>query len=151
MFKISGQICHWIGGLCPIDDKDPRFLQLYIFDTENEVANRLNHFHSSDRILRPDIVQNLIRLLDDSNELVRIFRTARDIIAAGNVPDFKIRLFAVTGSRQYELPAGDSIGAIVYEGGPDTGTEYDIIIRKKAGDPERVSKLHPCYMSFQIF
>ena len=72
------------------------------------------------------------------------------MIAAGNIPDFKIRLFAVTGSRQHELPAGDLIGVIVYEGGPGTGTEYDIIIRKKAGDPERVSKLHPCYMSFQF-
>ncbi|PWA44784.1 hypothetical protein CTI12_AA493250 [Artemisia annua] len=71
------------------------------------------------RTLRPEIVQGLIHVLDEHNELVRIFRTARDMLQAGNVPEFKIRLFAVAGARQYELPSGDSIGAIVYEGGPD--------------------------------
>lgn len=39
VFKISGQIYHWIGGLCPPDNIEPRFLQLYIFDTQHEVAN----------------------------------------------------------------------------------------------------------------
>ncbi|PWA48067.1 DNA helicase [Artemisia annua] len=63
--------------------------------------------------------------------------TARDMLEAGNVPEFKIRLFAVAGARQYELPSGDSIGAIVYEGGPNTGTEYDVVIHRRAGDPER--------------
>ena len=33
VFKLSGQIYHWIGGLCPPEDGEPRFLQLYIFDT----------------------------------------------------------------------------------------------------------------------
>ncbi|KAL4554934.1 hypothetical protein LXL04_037543 [Taraxacum kok-saghyz] len=41
-FKISGQISHWIGSLCPPPSENPRFLQLYIYDTENEVANRLS-------------------------------------------------------------------------------------------------------------
>ena len=72
------------------------------------------------------------------------------MLQAGNIPEFKIRLFSVAGARQYELPSGDSIGAIVYEGGPDTGTEYDIIIHRRAGDPERVSKLHLSYMALQF-
>ncbi|PWA38349.1 hypothetical protein CTI12_AA562730 [Artemisia annua] len=41
VFKISGQIYHWIGAMCPEQDKRPKFLQLYIYDTHNEVANRL--------------------------------------------------------------------------------------------------------------
>lgn len=36
VFRVSGQISHKIGSLSP----DPRFLQLYLFDTENEVENR---------------------------------------------------------------------------------------------------------------
>lgn len=39
-----------------------------------------------------------------------------------------MRLFGVIGSRQHELPAGDSIGAIVFEGGPDIETDFDVII-----------------------
>lgn len=37
VFKVSGQIYHWIGSLCPLDNKTPRFLQLYIHDTHKEV------------------------------------------------------------------------------------------------------------------
>ncbi|KAF5789263.1 hypothetical protein HanXRQr2_Chr09g0369091 [Helianthus annuus] len=44
VFKIGGQIHHWIGSLCPPDDERPRFLQMYIYDTDNEVSNRLNCF-----------------------------------------------------------------------------------------------------------
>lgn len=40
VFKVSGQISHKIGSLSPDPSKGPRFLQLYLFDTENEVENR---------------------------------------------------------------------------------------------------------------
>ncbi|PWA61660.1 hypothetical protein CTI12_AA371170 [Artemisia annua] len=83
---------------------------------KNEVRNRLLHFRDGGPALRPDIVEGLIQVLDELNELVRLFRTARDKLAEAEVPEFKIRLFGVLGSRQYELPSGDSIGAIVYEG-----------------------------------
>jgi hypothetical protein len=43
-FVISGQNYHRIGSLIPSDGKPPKFAQLYIYDTENEVANRLSHF-----------------------------------------------------------------------------------------------------------
>ena len=37
VFKISGQISHTIGSLSPDPVKGPRFLQLYLFDTDHEV------------------------------------------------------------------------------------------------------------------
>ncbi|GJU94321.1 DNA helicase [Tanacetum coccineum] len=43
VFKVSGQVYHWIGSLCPPVGEAPRFLQLYIYDTENEVENRMRH------------------------------------------------------------------------------------------------------------
>ena len=65
VFKISGQIYHRIGSLSLAENNDPRFLQLYIFDTQNEVQNRLNHFDSGGRVLRPEIVQGLVHMLDE--------------------------------------------------------------------------------------
>ncbi|KAL7608940.1 hypothetical protein Lser_V15G10580 [Lactuca serriola] len=44
VFKISGQISHKIGSLYPDPQKGPQFLYLYLFDTENEVDNRLRVF-----------------------------------------------------------------------------------------------------------
>ena len=40
--RIQGQPCHRIGSLLPMLGKQPKFSQLYIFDTQNEVENRIN-------------------------------------------------------------------------------------------------------------
>ncbi|XP_071718762.1 uncharacterized protein [Rutidosis leptorrhynchoides] len=123
VFKVSGQIYHWIGSLCPQLGTRPRFLQLYIYDTDSEVENRMAHFGGgdSDRICE-DLVRKLIHLLDSHNELVRLFWTARDKCNAVEIPTFKIRLFSVTGSKQHSLPTSDAIGAIVF----DTGFHPDL-------------------------
>jgi hypothetical protein len=43
-FVLSGQNYHRIGSLIPKEGERPKFAQLYIYDTENEVQNRLSHF-----------------------------------------------------------------------------------------------------------
>ena len=40
--RIQGQPCHQISSLLPMPGKEPKFAQLYIFDTKNEVQNRIN-------------------------------------------------------------------------------------------------------------
>jgi hypothetical protein len=42
LFKICGQVHHRIGSLLPPDGSSPKFIQLYIYDTANEVQNRMN-------------------------------------------------------------------------------------------------------------
>nr|GFA73948.1 DNA helicase [Tanacetum cinerariifolium] len=37
VFKVSDQIYHWIGSLCPSVGERPRFLQQYIYNTDNEL------------------------------------------------------------------------------------------------------------------
>nr|GEW93979.1 DNA helicase [Tanacetum cinerariifolium] len=150
VFKISGQLYHWIGSLCPAEGEPPRFLQLCIYDTDNEVDNRLRHFGGQNSILRRDIVKGLIELLDAHNALVQLFRTAREKFVTQDVPDFKVRLYNVVGTREYELPTGDMLGAIVYEAGPEMEMDYDIVIEERSGHPQRVNKLHPSYMSLQF-
>lgn len=39
--RIQGQSCHLIGSLLPMPGHSPKFAQLYIYDTENEIQNRL--------------------------------------------------------------------------------------------------------------
>ncbi|PWA42990.1 hypothetical protein CTI12_AA538620 [Artemisia annua] len=133
------------------EDENPRFLQLYIYDTANEVNNRLAHFdRDSSTTLQPEIVANLIDVLDHNNAMVQLFRTARDKFNEANVPEFKLNLYGVAGAAQYELPTADSIGALVFESGPETSSEFDIVIERYSGDPERVNKLHPCYMALAL-
>jgi hypothetical protein len=39
--RIQGQPCHRMGSLLPLPGDTPKFAQLYIYDTENELANRM--------------------------------------------------------------------------------------------------------------
>ena len=43
-FILHGQNYHRIGSLLPNSGSSPKFAQLYIYDTQNEVSNRLSHF-----------------------------------------------------------------------------------------------------------
>ncbi|PWA61429.1 hypothetical protein CTI12_AA168140 [Artemisia annua] len=92
----------------------------------------------------------LCQRLHNTSGVVLLFRTARDKLQDADIPNFSIKLFGVVGANQYELPAGDSIGAIVYEGGPETMTDYDIVIERHSREPESVNKLHPRYMALQF-
>ena len=71
-------------------------------------------------------------------------------MAEANIPQFKVRLFGVVGSRQHELPNGDYIGAIVFEGGPDVQTDFDVVIEQHDRRLQRVNKLNASYMSLQF-
>jgi len=42
--RIHGQSCHRIGSLLPLPGGAPKFAQLYIYDTDNEIHNRLQSF-----------------------------------------------------------------------------------------------------------
>ncbi|GKB13675.1 hypothetical protein Tco_0847598 [Tanacetum coccineum] len=151
VFRISGQIYHWIGSMCPDEGVAPRFLQLYIYDTANEVKNRMAHFggdHQSG--LKKEIVEGLIEFLDNHNALVQFFRTARDKYMESDIPEFKVKLYNVTGTRQYEIPTPETVGAIVFGGSSTAGNEFDLIVEEHSRFPQRVNKLHPCYMSLQF-
>jgi len=41
VFRINGKIHHRIGSLLPEPNKIPKFTELYIFDTKNEIENRI--------------------------------------------------------------------------------------------------------------
>jgi len=94
VFRISGSNHHKIGTLLPPSGLLPKFAQLYIYDTSNELSNWLNalgRFGSSS--IRSDIVQELQEMLDSVNPYVVIFRRARDILCDhGEVLDVRIRI-----------------------------------------------------------
>ncbi|GJZ46053.1 DNA helicase [Tanacetum coccineum] len=152
VFRVSGQIYHWIGSMCPDNDATPRFLQLYIYDTENEVKNRMAHFGGEcEGGLKKEIVEGLIEFLDNNNALVQLFRTARDKYMESDIPNLKVKLYNVIGTRRYELPTPETIGAIVFGSSSSTmENEFDLIIEEHSRFPQRVNKLHPCYMSLQF-
>ncbi|GJR87145.1 DNA helicase [Tanacetum coccineum] len=115
VFRISGRIYYWIGSMCPEECNTPRFLQLYIYDTTNEVSHRMAHFGGENQSgLKREIVEGLIEFLDNHNALVQLFRTTRNKQMEADVPEFKVKLYNIIGTRCYDLPTPDTIGAIHY-------------------------------------
>ncbi|GJU58778.1 DNA helicase, partial [Tanacetum coccineum] len=113
VFKIFGQIYHWIGSLFPEEGHHPRFLQLYIYDTQDELNNKMHHFGGpNEGTLNPEIVKG-----------------------------FKIRLYNIGGMRGYELPTSDILGGIVFESGPRSRIDFDVIIEFRV-EQSRLDYIH---------
>ncbi|GJY86345.1 DNA helicase [Tanacetum coccineum] len=100
--------------------------------------------------LKEEIVERLIEFLDNHNALVQLFRTARNKYLDADIPEFKVRLYNVIGTRRYELSTSETVGAIVFAESSGTENEFDLIIDEHSRFPQRVNKLHLCYMSLQF-
>ncbi|CAL9002644.1 unnamed protein product [Prunus brigantina] len=153
IFKISGQVHHLMGSLLPLEGECPKFAQLYIYDTHNETMNRLNAVNCKQKNekLDEDIVQGLITMFDESNELVKLFRTARDKFEKDCLTSLKLRLLGrqADDSKQYEQPTCDEIGGLVVGDIGLFDSNRDIVIELKAGELKRITKLNPKFMSLQ--
>jgi hypothetical protein len=154
VFKISGQIHHRIGALVPRDGQSPKFIQLYVYDTANEIQNRiasLAHDDSREPDLDPNIIQSLASMLDQHNQFAQLFRMARDKLADGNSEEFVIQIVGPKEgeSAQYSLPTTDQLAMLVVGDLSPEAFERDIIIQRQSGGLEQISSLHPAFMALQ--
>jgi hypothetical protein len=95
VFKISGQVYHRIGSLISSLSTRPEYAQLYLFDTEHDVSNRINLVSSSNNTFNADesIVRSLIQMLDSQNPIVRLFRSARERLLDPSTNHYTIRIY----------------------------------------------------------
>ncbi|XP_076898243.1 uncharacterized protein LOC143551766 [Bidens hawaiensis] len=121
VFRISGQNYHSIGSLLPENGSKPKFSQLYIYDTENEVSNRQC-----------------------------LFRMARDRFQENPHANLKLRLIGrrQQHGRTYNLPSSSEVAALIVG---DIGNiePRDIIVETKTGSLKHISELHPSYVPLQ--
>ncbi|XP_056846795.1 uncharacterized protein LOC130497734 [Raphanus sativus] len=151
-FRVHGQITHRIGSMLPEDGNDPQYLQLYIFDTENEIENRKRAITKGSASLEVDdaIIAQLIEMLDTNNHLARTFRHARDRFRATGTIEFSITLVSHPNrGRQYDLPSASEIGGLVVGDLSATTVGRDIVVELKSSQLQRIGDLHPLLMSLQ--
>ncbi|KAF7844473.1 putative PIF1 DNA helicase/replication protein A1-like protein [Senna tora] len=84
--RLHCQNMHLMGGLLPKDDESPRFSQLYIYDLNNKVSNR-----------------------------IRNARSVKDHRAISNREELRLKLIKKrnTDDRVYNLPTADEIAALI--------------------------------------
>ncbi|MCH82301.1 helicase-like protein, partial [Trifolium medium] len=149
ILRLHGQPCHRIGSMLPKQGEAPKFAQLYIYDTDNEVANRIQSY-GHNKSIDPDVVRNLSAMLDQQNVHAKAFRMARDRLNTGNVKDLKLRLIhdRKTDGRIYNQPTVSEVAALIV-GDVDAGDTRDIIIQQKGGQLARINEFHPTYLGYQ--
>ncbi|KAL2963053.1 hypothetical protein AAZX31_17G179600 [Glycine max] len=116
--RIQGQPCHRIGSLLPMPRKKPKFSQLYIYETENEVQNRINTMSHYNEI-EAHIVSNLQKMLDENNAHAKSFRMARDRLTGTEVHNVKLKLIfgREKDGRTYNVPSVPDVAALIAEDG----------------------------------
>ena len=136
VFKINGQIHHRIGSLIPSSKNEPQYAELYIFDTQNEIRNRikaLSKQEPSEIDIDPEIVRQLKEMLDENNPLVKIFRHARDILEKYKDIDISIRIIGADKGDpiQYEMPHTEDLALLIVGDFTLEKCQRDIIVSTK--------------------
>ncbi|KAF1870631.1 hypothetical protein Lal_00026031 [Lupinus albus] len=119
--RIQGQPCHRIGSMLPMLGQFPKFAQLYIYDTEHEIENRMNEI-----------------------------RMASERLRHGGVPNLKLKLIAEINSdgRINNLPTVSEVVALIVED-IDSSSQRDIIMQTQSGQLKRINELNASYLAFQ--
>ena len=91
-FRVHGQTYHHIGSLIPKPGLPPKYLQIYIFDTANEIKNRLEALGQTTSEGKADeaTLKVLIEMMDANNCLAKVFRRVRERYEANSEQDFTV-------------------------------------------------------------
>ncbi|GJX17398.1 ATP-dependent DNA helicase PIF1-like protein [Tanacetum coccineum] len=151
-FRINGQNYHRIGSLLPTEGVLLRYAQLYFFDTQNEIKNRMSAFMSKEAPETVDeyIVANLIQMLDQTSAMAKSFRMAKEWCRSHGDANLGLRLLSErTTTRQYNAPTVSEVSALIINDFGDELPIRDIVVNKNNTGPQRISELHLSYMVLQ--
>lgn len=137
----------------PSSGRRPEYCQLYIFDTENEVRNRMAVPSHEDGTFQPNeaIVASLVAMFDFHNPIVQVFRTTRDRLLNQTDDHFSVKLFSSPNQHGnvYSAPiAAEVVGLVIDDlGRSDDGR--DLVVQDHALNLQRIKETHCKFMAMQ--
>ncbi|KAL3646403.1 hypothetical protein CASFOL_011583 [Castilleja foliolosa] len=155
ILRLHGQNYHLIGSLMPKDGATPKFAQMYIYDTENELSNRNNSVRGScgNNNLCEDIIDGLKKMLDENNKLVKIFRMAKEKIQESGEANVRVRLIGKrtinTKERTRDLPTCSEVAVLVVGDFDSALGPRDIVVESRSGALRRINELNVSYLALQ--
>lgn len=128
-FRAQGAIYHKIGGFYPTEGSRPRFLQMYIYDTEHELHNRM----LENPQLQQNIVQKLQQILHGCNPYVHALR---QLAQRPDVHDCSLLIKERPANQpRYNMPTASQVATIVVgEDAVSISTKRDIIVMSHVGN-----------------
>ncbi|WOG89434.1 hypothetical protein DCAR_0208672 [Daucus carota subsp. sativus] len=150
VFRVHNDTYHGMGSLLPPDGCTPKFAQFYMYDGQEAIDWRLRFPRSGDA-LDPDIVASLLHMLTRDNFLVGIFKQLRERYPLSQQIPVQLRLLErrTTDGRFVNLPSSNDYEFAGLAVDEDLSTKRDIIVHYRQKGLERITELHPCYMSLQ--
>ncbi|KAL8153297.1 hypothetical protein V2J09_011057 [Rumex salicifolius] len=89
-----------VGSLLPQTGSYPRYAQLYFYDAENELQNKLNCMKLCPGDVDEDLVKEPIRIFDANSSVAKACRMARDWCDDNTTQDITIKLIGQRQPRQ---------------------------------------------------
>ncbi|XP_018444644.1 uncharacterized protein LOC108816573 [Raphanus sativus] len=160
MFVLQGENYHLMGSLKPPPGDPAKFGQLYIVDTENEVANRASIIgkyktcaeSSKKEVTRKQVIDSLLKMLNEVNPYVHQFRSAKDRFDTNPEDTFHMRIISsrAKDGRTYDTPTASEVAALIPGDFNLDMDKRDIILQEKqTGWLKRISEIHPSYLALQ--
>lgn len=144
-FSIQGQVYHTIGTIFPPANQQAKFMQIYFMCDENAQAERRCEVIPG---VQSSIINDLQRLFQEHNQLVRSFR-----MAVENMPNESYKIVIHSDrtpcgehERRYNAPVVNEVAALIV-GNHDS--PRDIVLHARNGPLKRVSDTHRFYDALQ--
>jgi hypothetical protein len=146
-FRACGGLYHALDNLVPADN-GPRHLQLYIYDTDE------NLFHRAKRSpdLNIDVIRKILRILEH-NPYAQVFKSLGSV---QNLDEYRISLNTDLNldQRRYNAPTTSQVAAIWVEGSdPQNCFDRSVVVHGKGDQPLYIRAYYGCYdpLSYPIF
>jgi len=145
VFRVQGELCHLIGSLRPDEGQPPSYAQLYIYDSQLALQQRMNRNDDLD----PNTMSSLQSMLLTHHRYSKDFKHAYEILRGyPDGADAEVRLHVRSGldQRRYNLPTSDEV-AVILPGDGTAPERRDIILHPRSGTYSltRIDDGHPAY------
>ena len=144
VLKLYGELYHNHGALILNEDRDASYAQLYIYDSQMALNQRMNRNQSLDR----DTMSQLQDMLLKHNPFVSLYRQAAEKLREqGATLDVQVRLTYRPHStlRRYNVPTGNEI-AVILPWENITEDDRDIVVQPRGGSFQRVYDINSTYI-----
>lgn len=147
VFRVSGELHHYIGALDPQPGRLPRYAQLYVVEPQRALHART----VQNPTLARTVLESLQTMLLSSHAYAPLYTQAYEILQQydpSNDITVTLRLQPGIDGRRYNLPTAEEIAVIL----PGVGDPLprDIVLRRRhERGLDRISELHPGYAALQ--
>ncbi|RYR66944.1 hypothetical protein Ahy_A03g013144 [Arachis hypogaea] len=137
--------------LLPDAGQKPKFVQLYIYDTQHEIMHRQKIFGMQTSEIDKELITELLQMIDTHNVISQSFRRVREFYKCHPSEIFYLNLYSLrtVDRRTYSAPSCDEVAALIVGDFDSSYHGRDIIVRSIVGQLQRIYETHAMYWPLQ--